>query len=68
MAVVEPTGTRTLEGTVATAVLVLDNVTDIPVVGAGPLSVTVAVERLPPLTLGGFRVKEETPGAVTVNR
>ena len=46
----------TLVGTVTTAVFELDRVTIAPPEGAGPLSVTVPVEELPPTTLAGARV------------
>ena len=66
VATVAPGGTVTLDGTVATAVLLLDRPTDIPPEGAGPFNATVPVEILPPLTLVGFSVKDERDGAVTV--
>jgi hypothetical protein len=54
-----PAGTVTLGAdTCATAVLLLDNVTVAPPVGAGPVSVTVPLEGLPPVTLAGFRDTE----------
>ena len=49
----------TLEGTVATEVLLLVSVTVAPPEGAAPLRVTVPVELLCPLTLVGFRVNDE---------
>ena len=58
-ALVAPAATVTLEGTVATAVLLLESATCAPPVGAGPLSVTVPVEEFPPVTLAGFRESEE---------
>jgi hypothetical protein len=67
-AVVEPGDTVTALGTVAIAVLLLERVTDIPFVGAGPLRVTVPLEGLPPLTVEGLRLKDERLGAETVNR
>ena len=48
VAVVEPGVAVMLEGTVATAVLLLESVTLAPPVGAGPLRVTVPVEGVPP--------------------
>jgi hypothetical protein len=55
---VAPLGTVTVGGTVATLVLLLDRETSAPPLGAGPPSVTVPVEELPPVTLDGFRVRE----------
>src|SRR5256886_13409100 len=55
-------GTVTLEGTLAAALL-LESVTCAPPAGAGPLSVTVPVDDcVPPVTLVGFNVSEETVG------
>src|SRR5260370_14375566 len=59
-AVVAPAATVTLEGTVATDVLLLESATCAPPVGAGPLSVTVPVEEFPPVTLVGFRETEDS--------
>jgi hypothetical protein len=67
VAVVDPAGTVTLAGTVATEVRLLESVTTAPPAGAGPLSVTVPVEGVPPRTLLGLRVREDSVGAVTVN-
>jgi hypothetical protein len=58
VALVEPAGTVTLAGTVATAVLLLESVTMAPPVGAGPLRVTVPCEEPPPVTEVGFRTSE----------
>src|SRR5204863_358294 len=70
VAVVLAAGTVTLEGTVAAALL-LESVTCAPPAGAGPLSVTVPVDDcVPPVTLVGFNVSEETfgrGGGVTVS-
>src|SRR5712692_11570777 len=58
-ALVAPTGTVRLEGTLAAALL-LESATCAPPAGAGPLNVTVPVEDCaPPITLVGFRVSEE---------
>jgi hypothetical protein len=57
VALVEPAATVTLDGTVAT-VLLLEVVTTAPPAGAAALSVTVPVEELPPLTLLGLRMSE----------
>jgi hypothetical protein len=51
VALVLPACTVTLDGTVATDVLLLVSVTVAPLEGAAPVSVTVPVELLPPLTL-----------------
>ena len=68
VAVVAPLGTVTFAGTLATEVLLLDKDTTAPPEGAGPLSVTVPVEGLPPTTLDGFTPNElnDTAGGVTV--
>ena len=52
--VVDPAATVTLAGTWAAAVLLLDRETVAPPVGAAPLSVTVPVDDVPPVTLAGF--------------
>src|SRR5947209_10320106 len=67
VAVVPPAGTVTLAGTVAAPVLLLDRLTTAPPLGAGALSVTVPVEELPPVTLDGLRLREESVGGVTVS-
>ena len=64
--VVWPEGTTTLLGTVATNLLLLDNVTDVPVAGAGPSKVIVAVEGIPTRTDVGFKVRDAICGARTV--
>jgi hypothetical protein len=59
VAAVAPAGTVTLRGTWATPVLLLEMATCAPLEGAGPFSVTVAVDDcLPPTTVVGFSVKE----------
>ena len=57
-----PAATVTLEGTVATAVLLLDSVTTAPPLGAAALKVTVPVDEMPPTTVVGLTVTEETVG------
>jgi hypothetical protein len=67
VAVVALAATVTLAGTWAAAVLLLDSVTTAPPDGAGPLSVTVPAEGVPPMTELGFRVTVPKVAAVTVN-
>ena len=69
VALVAPAATVTLAGAVATAVLLLPNVTTAPPAGAAPLNVTVPVEEAPPVTLAGFRLTEltTTVGGFTVS-
>jgi hypothetical protein len=62
-ALVAPAATVTLGGTVAAEVLLVDNETAAPPLGAGPLRVTLPVEEFPPLTLVGFSVSEERVGS-----
>lgn len=59
LAVVEPDGTVTLGGTVATDVLLLASATTAPVV---KFRVTVPVDEFPPATLVGFSVSDTRPG------
>ena len=59
--------TVTLAGTVAAAVLLLLSATTAPPAGAGPPSVTVPVDALPPVTDVGFRLTVLTTGGVTVS-
>src|SRR6267143_4708450 len=58
-ALVAPAAIVTLDGVLATFVLLLESVTTAPPEGAAPLSVTVPVEELPPLTFVGFSASEE---------
>jgi len=58
VALVAPAATVTLDGTRAVVVLLLDNATAAPPVGAAPLSVTVPVDEFPPVTLAGFNARE----------
>ena len=62
---VDPAATVTLEGGTA-LVLLDDNVTGIPPVGAGPVSVTVPVEDVPPTTDVGETVRVLGTGGVIV--
>jgi len=63
VALVAPATTVTLDGVLATFVLLLESVTTAPPDGAAPLSVTVPVEDcVPPTTLVGFSVSEESVG------
>ena len=59
VAVVDPAKTLTLAGTCAAVVLLLVSPTVAPPVGAAPLSVTVPVDELPPVTLVGFTATED---------
>ena len=61
-----PAGTVTLDGTLATDVLLLASATSAPPAGAGPLNATVPVEELPPVALDGFNVTEVRTGGSTV--
>ena len=66
LALVPPGETVTLAGTTA-AGLLLESVTCAPPAGAGAFSVTVPVEGLPPVTLVGLTVSDETIGGITVS-
>jgi hypothetical protein len=66
LALVEPAGTVTLDGTLATPLLLLESVTCAPPEGAGPLKVTVPADDPtsgPPTTLDGLRVSEASVGS-----
>jgi hypothetical protein len=56
----------TAGGTVTTAVLALPSVTVVPLAGARPVSVTVAVEELPPITVAGFKLSPLNVAGLTV--
>lgn len=61
VAVVAPAATVTLEGVLATAVLLLERETTAPPAGAAPLRVIVPVEDCaPPVTLAGLKLSEES--------
>jgi len=66
VAVVAPAATVTLAGTVAAAVLLLVRLTTAPPAGAGPFSVIVPAEELPPVTVVGLKVTELGTGVFTV--
>ena len=66
IALVNPAGTVTLDGTVATEVLLLESATTAPPAGAGPLRTTVPVEEPPPVVLDGFSVSEVRTAGSTV--
>jgi hypothetical protein len=59
VALVAPTATVTLEGTLA-GPLLLASTTCTPPVGAGPLNATVPVEEFPPMILVELNESEET--------
>src|SRR5580704_11999443 len=63
VALVAPAATVTLAGTVAADAL-LERETIAPPLGAAPLSVTVPIDDVPPLTLAGLRVTEDSATAV----
>ncbi len=68
VALVDPAGTVTLDGTVAREVLLLDSVTTAPPDGAALLSVTVPCDVLPENTVVGFNPSEESwPKGLTVS-
>jgi hypothetical protein len=62
----DPAGTVTLGGTVATSGLLLAKVTTTPAFGAVPVKVTVPMDGLPPTTEVGFKLTPATVGGVTV--
>ena len=66
VAEVAPPSTVTFAGTCAAAVLPLLSVTTSPPPAVGPVSVTVPVEEVPPVTVVGFRLTEVGTGAETV--
>jgi len=66
VAEVEPAGTVTLAGTVATLLFELASVTITPT-AAGPVRVSFAVEGPPPGTALGLRVSDARTGALTVS-
>ncbi|HZD32495.1 MAG TPA: hypothetical protein VE779_12640 [Candidatus Angelobacter sp.] len=66
VAVVALAATVTLAGTWAAAVLLLDSMTTAPLAGAGPLSVTLPADEVPPITEVGLRLVVVRVAAVTV--
>src|SRR2546427_513478 len=62
LALVAPAATVTLAGTLAEPGRLLDRVTTVPPVGAALASVTVPVAGLPPVTLLGLTLNEESAG------
>jgi hypothetical protein len=66
VAEVAPPATVTFADTCATAVLLLLSVTTSPAAGAGPVSVTVPVDEVPPVTVVGFKLTKLGTGADTV--
>lgn len=67
VAALTPEATVTLEGTVATEGLLLLSDTEIPPLGAAPVSSTVPIEPAPPTTVLGASDSELNAGAVTVS-
>jgi hypothetical protein len=65
VAVVLPSGTVTVAGTVATEGSLLDSDTTAPPLGATPLSVIVPVEPLPPTTEEGLKDRETSAGRMS---
>lgn len=61
-----PAGSDKEGGTVAAAVFELASVMFAPAGGAEPVSVTVAVEGVPPMTLVGLRTTDDSAAAPTV--
>jgi hypothetical protein len=68
IAVVAFAATVTLAGTCAAAVLLLERLTTTPPLGAGLLSVTVAVDDVPPRTGFGFSESEVTAATAVMVR
>jgi len=66
VALVCPDGTNTLDGTVATSLLLLDKETEVPTDDAGPVRTTVPVDGEVTVTDVGFKVSEVSCGASTV--
>jgi hypothetical protein len=60
VAKLEPAGIVTPDGLVADVAELLESETSTPPVGANPFRETVAVAELPPITLEGFTLREDT--------
>jgi hypothetical protein len=56
----EPAGTVTPDGLIADEEELLESTMNTPAAGANPLIVTVAVAEVPPVTLVGFTLKDDT--------
>lgn len=67
LALPEPKSTNTVAGMLVTDGLLLDSVRVRPFDGAGPFRATVAWLAVPPTTLDGLSVTEETDGGCTVS-
>lgn len=61
-----PAAMVTLGGTVAALVLLLCRVTEM-LPGAGPVRVTVPVDRFPPTTVAGFTLRDDSVGGLIVS-
>jgi hypothetical protein len=66
VALVEPAATITLAG-VAADVMFSESVICDPPAGAGPFSLTVPVDEVPPVTLVGLRLTELRTGGLIVS-
>ena len=66
LALFAPAVTVTLGGTTAIVPSLLASVMTTPPTGAAPLRITLPNEELPPITLEGFNVRDESDGAAGV--
>jgi hypothetical protein len=62
-----PAGTRMLAGTLARRLLLVLSETTAPPAGAGPFRRTVPVAGVPPLTVVGFNVSEDSAAGAIDN-